>query len=95
MDARTLFETSARGIHLLFDTPTIAEAFGEEPKALRRTVEQRFPEIRYVVHHLLALPSAVDGREFIAGLPRDLRCVIVLLYFELLDDRLRRSPLRH
>jgi len=95
MDTGRVIEVGMRGIHLLFEDDLITEAFEQDGQALRRTVKRRLREIEEVVSHLLGLPSAIDGRAFIAGLPRELQHVLVLLYFELLHDRLRRRPTLH
>jgi hypothetical protein len=39
--------------------------------------------------------SPEAGRSFVGGLPLEIRHVLVLLYFELLDDRLRDRQTRH
>ena len=93
MDTQRVLETGARGLHLLFDTRTIAEAFGQDADDLRDTVEQEIDSIQEAVHELLALPNATAGRDFIAALRREVQYVIVLLYFELLDGQLRQRPL--
>jgi hypothetical protein len=93
MDTQRLLDTGARGVHLLFDTETIAAAFEQRAEDLRAIVDRDIDEIQTAVQHLLDLPDAGAGRDFIARLPRSLQYVIVLLYFELLDGSLRRGPL--
>lgn len=95
MDAEKLLDLGERGVHLLFDTPTIREAVGQDAKHLRGVIEENLDEIQDAVVRVLELRSAQDGRAFIAGLPRDLQHVLVLLWLEMLDDRLRRRELRH
>ena len=95
MQAQRLLDCGERGIHLLFDTPLIAEAFGQDVKSLRRIVDEHLEEIQSAVQHVLDLPSPDTAREFISCLPRTLQHVLVLLYFELLDDRLRKRETRH
>ena len=90
-----LLEVGERGIHLLFDTPMIEQAFGQDGKTLRRIVETRLEEVHRAVQQLLELGSPDDGRSFVAALPSEVRHVLVLLYFELLDDRLRPRQQRH
>lgn len=92
MDTQRLLESGARGVHLLFDTGTIAAAFEQTAEGLRAVVDREIDTIQSAVQHLLQLPDAQKGRDYIAGLPRELQYVIVLLYFELLDGRLRRGP---
>ena len=92
MDTQRLLETGARGLHLLFDREVISEAFEQKAEDLRAVVDRELDEIQHVVQQLLDLPDAGAGRDFIARLPRALQHVIVLLYFELLDGRLRRGP---
>jgi hypothetical protein len=88
-------EVGERGIHLLFETPMIEEAFGQDGATLRRIVSTRLAEVHKAVQQLLELGSPEVGRSFVAGLAPEVRHVLVLLYFELLDDRLRDSQTRH
>ena len=67
-------------------------AFEQEAQRLRAVVDREIDSIQRVVQHLLQLPDASEGRDFIAALPRELQYVLVLLYFELLDGRLRKRP---
>ncbi len=95
MTPQQLLEVGERGIHLLFETPMIEEAFGQDGPTVRRIVETRLQELHGAVETLLQLASPEDGRSFVAGLPTEVRHVLVLLYFEVLDDRLRPRQLRH
>ena len=95
MQTQRLLDCGERGIHLLFDTPLIAEAFGQDARSLRRNVDEQLAENQTADQHVLELPSPEIAREFIACLPRNLQHVLVLLYFELLDDRLRKRETRH
>ncbi len=90
MDTEKLLDSGVRGVHLLFDTRTITEAFEQDAEALRCVVERELEHIQDAVQLLLSLPDADEGRTFIEGLPRELQYVIVLLYFELIDGELRR-----
>jgi len=93
MDTQRLLESGARGLHLLFDTETIAQAFEQRAEDLRDVVDRDLDTIQTAVEQLLELPDAQAGRLFIAGLPRTVQYVIVLLYFELLDGSLRSRSL--
>jgi len=93
MDTEQLLEIGARGVHLLFDDRVIAEAFEQRAEVMRGIVDEEIDNIQTAVENLLGLPDAAAGREFIAGLPRPVQYVIVLLYFELLDGTLRRGAL--
>jgi hypothetical protein len=95
MDADRVLSESERGIHLLFDNATIAEAFAQDPAALQRALKALGASVESVVEALLRQPTALAGRAFIEGLAPELRHVLVLLYFELLDGRLRRSRVLH
>ena len=95
MTPQQLLEVGARGIHLLFDLSEIEEAFGQDAPTLRRIVDTRLPEVHHAVERLLELRSPEAGRAFIAQLPSEIRHVVVLLYFELLDDRTRAKQTRH
>lgn len=95
MDTNHLLEVGARGIHLLFDTDIIHEAFGQDADRLRTAIEGRFCEIQAAIEDLVRLPSVDDGRRFIQDLAPAIRHVLVLLYFELLDRRLRDGTALH
>lgn len=95
MTPQQLLEMGERGIHVLFETPMIEQAFGQDGPTLRRIIETRLAEVRRAASTLLDLGSADEGRCFVAGLPIEVRHVLVLLYFELLDDRMRARQLRH
>jgi hypothetical protein len=51
--------------------------------------------VERAIRGLLAQPDCDAGRAFVATLPRELQYVLVLLYFELLDGRLRRRRTLH
>jgi len=95
MDTDRLLEVGERGIHLLFETDTITEAFGQDADALRTQISGRFDEIEFAIRHVLNLPSASQARRYIQDLAPALRYILVLLYFELLDGRLRQDPQLH
>ena len=95
MNTDMLMETGERGIHLLFETETIAEAYRQDADCLRDALADRLEEIHFVVRHLVKLRDANMAREYIAGLAPALRHILVLLYFELLDSRLRQRPILH
>ena len=88
-------EVGERGIHLLFETPMIEEAFGQDGPTLRRIVGTRLGEVHKAVQKLLEMGSPEACRSFVGVLPLEIRHVLVLLYFELLDDRLRDRQTRH
>lgn len=95
MNPRQLLEMGERGVHLLFETPMIEDAFGQDAPTVRRILTTRLAEVHAAVERLLAVESPDVGRSFVAALPRDIRHVLVLLYFELLDDRIRSRQTRH
>lgn len=95
MDTDRLLEMGSRGIHLLFETATITAAFRQDADVLRDAVSGRFDEIHFAVRHVSSLRSPLEARGFIERLEPPLRHILVLLYFELLDGRLRRNPVLH
>ncbi len=95
MDTEGVLDIGTRGIHLLFDTGVIVEAFGQDAAHLRDAVAGRLEEIQFAVEHLAMLPNAWEGRRFIELLPPEVRHILVLLYFELLDGKVRQNPVRH
>jgi hypothetical protein len=95
MDTELLMAASERGIHLLFETETIAEAYRQDVDRLRDALAGRLDEVQFVIRHVLKLGDANAARDYIAGLAPALRHILVLLYFELLDSRLRERPTLH
>ena len=90
-----MLSSGERGIHLLFDTGTIAAAFAQDAARLEAWVRGDGAGVERAIRGLLAQPSATEGRAFVARLPCELQYVLVLLYFELLDERLRRRRTLH
>jgi hypothetical protein len=95
MDTERLLEIGERGIHLLFDTGTISEAFQQDADRLRDDLEGRFQEVQFAIEGLTKLSDAEQGRRFIDGLSASVRYILVLLYFELLDGHLRPNRVLH
>jgi hypothetical protein len=93
MDAEHIFVAGEHGIHLLFDEATIGAAFAEDSERLRALVTARRRELQGILGEILAIRRAEQARRFIAALPQELRHVLVLLYFELLERRMRRRGL--
>jgi len=93
MDANHIFTAGEHGIHLLFDEETIGAAFAEDPERLRALVAARREELHAILAEIFELRRPDQARQFIAALPRELRHVLVLLYFELLERRMRRRGL--
>jgi len=95
MDAEQLLAESERGIHLLFDNATIHAAFAQDPARLQRVILHEGPRLQGLIEELLRQPSATAGRSFLEAQPPELQHVLVLLYFELLDGRLRAERTLH
>ena len=85
-----IFLLGERGFHLLFDTATISAAFDEDPGAVRAAVVAHRSELEAVLGEILGIDDAIAARSLIATLPSELRHVLVHLYFEILESRLRR-----
>jgi hypothetical protein len=91
-----IFELGERGFHLLFDEGTISAALGEDPATLRAVILAHRDELEDVLSEILGIPDAGAARGLIAALPRELRNVLVHLYFEILEGRMRRDgAVRH
>ena len=84
-----------QGIHLLFDRDTIAEAFDQDADRLREDLAQRGDEVHFAVQALVSLPSVAEGRRFLQELAPAVRHILVLLYFEMVDGRLRGDATLH
>ena len=95
MNTDKLLEIGERGIHLLFDRQMISEAFDQDADVLREAIAGRTVEIQGAIQQLVELETAEQGQRFVAALAPSVRHVLVLLYFELLDGRLRQNPTLH
>ncbi len=95
MDTERLLEVGERGIHLLFDRDVIAEAFRQDADRLREELASRSDEVHVAIEQLVEMDDVAEGRRFIGSLHPAVRHVLVLLYFELLDGRMRRDPVLH
>ncbi|RIL07901.1 MAG: hypothetical protein DCC71_01490 [Proteobacteria bacterium] len=84
-----IFMLGEQGLHLLFDADTIETALGRDPAALRELVVAHRAELETVLGEILEIADAATARSLIAALPRELRHVLVHLYFEILDGRIR------
>ncbi len=89
MNTQMLLELGARGIHLLFDTDAIQLAFAQDADRLRSGLVDRHAEVQFAIDALVQVDDLGEGRRLIAGLAEDVRHVLVLLYFDLLDGHLR------
>lgn len=95
MDTDELLEIGARGIHLLFETGEIAQAFAQDADLLRNGLAGRHAEVQSAIDALVQLDDLAAGRRLIGSLRDDIRHVLVLLYFDLLDGHLRRAQVFH
>lgn len=95
MDPDQVLTSGERGFHVLFDTKVISAAFEQDAGSLRRVVDARAKDFQQALAELLGQPSAERGRRFIAALPHDFQYLIVLLYFDLLDSRVRARAALH
>lgn len=94
MDTDRLLEIGERGIHLLFDADTIHTAFEQDAEQLRVELAGRVAEVHFAIEYVVRMPSLEEARRFISDLTPAVRHVLVLLYFELLDGRVRsHAPL--
>lgn len=95
MDTNRLLDAGERGTHLLFEPEAIAEAFRHDLAVLRAIVARRGEEIQRAVEELVAIQKLERARSFVASLPAEVRHVLVVLYFELLEGRLRARASTH
>jgi len=95
MNPESLLAAGERGTHVLFETETIAAAFEQDARLLRRAMDVRGGEFQHAVKAVLEQPDGDRARAFIRTLPAEFQYVLVLLYFDLLDGRLRRDPIVH
>jgi hypothetical protein len=95
MDTDPLLEIGARGVHLLFETDEIAAAFRRDADALRADLAGRHAEVQCAIDALTSIDDLPAGRRLITTLPSEIRDVLVLLYFDLIDTHLRRAATLH
>jgi hypothetical protein len=95
LDTERLLEIGERGIHLLFDADTIHTAFEQDAERLRLELAGRVEEVHFAIERVVQLGSLEEARRFVAELAPAVRHVLVLLYFELLDGRLREHAPLH
>ena len=95
LDTERLLEIGERGIHLLFDAETIHDAFEQDAERLRLELAGRVAEVHGAIEQVVRLESLDQARDFIAELAPAVRHVLVLLYFELLDGRVRNHAPLH
>ena len=91
MNGDGVFELGERGYHLLFDHATITAALGTDPDSLREVVVAHRDELEAVLGEILGIADAGTARALIEALPEGLRHVLVHLYFEILEGRMRRD----
>lgn len=90
MMGESIFLLGERGLHLLFDAAIISAAFGEDPGTLREAVARHRNELEALLGEIVGIDDAATAKTLIAALPPGLRHVVVHLYFEILEGRLRR-----
>ena len=95
MDTEKLLDLGARGVHLLFANHQIEAAFERDAAALRDGIVGRAVEVQSAIDALLALDDVDRGRAFIDTLDEEIRHVLVLIYFDLLDTHVRRAATLH
>ncbi len=95
MAAEGIFFAGTRGFHLLFDSDTICAAFERDPGELRDLAIERRDEVEDALVRVLELDQPEAAREIIDGMPPEVRHVLVLLYFELLDGRVGERRILH
>lgn len=95
LDTERLLEIGERGIHLLFDADAIHDAFEQDAERLRLELAGRVSEVHFAIEQVVRLDTLDDARRFVAELAPAVRHVLVLLYFELLEGRVRKHGVVH
>jgi len=95
MDTTRLLELGARGVHLLFENEEIEAAFEQDATALRAELAGRAAEVGSAIDALMQLDDLDRGRALIDSLDAQVRHVLVLIYFDLLDTHVRTEATRH
>ena len=95
VDTDRVLDAGERGLHLLFEIHEITEAFEQDADVLRCALVGREHEIRFAVEHLESLPDVDEARRYVNSLVAPVRHILVLLYFEMLDGRIRHHGSVH
>lgn len=95
MNTENIIKIGVQGIHVLFDNETIVQAFSQDADYLRDEIEKDLNSIQAYVQKLGKAKTIDDARAFLASLPTPIRYLFVLLYFEMIDERLRKQCVFH
>jgi hypothetical protein len=95
MNTEKLLDLGARGVHLLFANAEIEAAFERDARALRDELAGRAAEVQAAIDALMELEDLYEGRALIDSLDPNVRDVLVLIYFDLLDTHVRRAATLH
>jgi hypothetical protein len=96
MDTDRLLAIGALGIHLLFDTPMIVDAFRQDADELQRELAGRMQEVHFAIDSLVAIADTREARRVVSELAPPVRHLLVLVYFEMIDGHLKQqAPALH
>jgi len=80
-----IIQSGLRGTHLLFSNQMIREAFTREKPVELLTNQEVAEEVQGALANLLDRETLEEQQEYIEGLERSIRDVLVHLYFGFLD----------
>lgn len=80
-----IIHSGLRGTHLLFSNQMIREAFNHKKPVELLTDQNAAERVQSALADLLDRESLEERQEYIEGLERDIRDVLVHLYFGFLD----------
>ncbi len=83
-----IIQSGLRGTHLLFSNQMIREAFNQNQPVELLTDQNTAERVQNALADLLDREGLEERREYIEGLERDIRDVLVHLYFGFLDKYL-------
>lgn len=77
-----LMHCGSKGIHPLFSNWMIRDAFEQQLSSLEANHLQRVQEI---LNDLVSIPDLEEQRDYVEGLDRHLRNLLIQIYFDFLD----------
>jgi hypothetical protein len=80
-----IFESGARGTHLLFSNDMIREAFDRYPSADLLSDQELAEQVQNALTELMDVDSLDERQEYIESLETETRDILVHLYFGFLD----------
>ncbi len=83
-----VIEQGRHGIHVLFEPEEIRRAFERDTNELSELEPGKVKRVNRTINEIIRATDAETQRNLILGLDEDLRDLLVLLYFQMIDRNL-------